>query len=262
MCLAYLSLGQPGWPLLIAANRDEFHQRASARAAPWPGHPEIVAGRDLTAGGTWLGCTRRGRFAFLTNYREPGRAVPAGAPSRGVLVRDFLAGSEAPELYVARVAAHGQAWAGFNFIAGDPDGAWYFSNRDPSETVRRLYGRHVLSNHLLDTPWPKARRLQDSLDALAPAQWMDEPTAVFTLLRDTTPAAVQEMPHTGLPAQREALLSSPFVISPDYGTRCSTVLAVAADGRMLFSEQGYDAGGLIRERHDWRWQRRSWQPPH
>lgn len=262
MCLAYLSLGRPGWPLLIAANRDEFHARAATSAAPWSDHPEIIAGRDLLAGGTWLGCTRGGRFAFLTNYREPGRTVPPGTPSRGALVRDFLAGTIAPADYMAQVAARTQTWAGFNLIVGDLDGAWYFGNRDPSRAVRALKGRHVLSNHLIDTPWPKAKRLQRSLDALEPGRWMEEPAALFVLLHDTTPADAQELPRTGLSPQREELLSSPFVISPDYGTRCSTVLAASDDGRMLFSEQSYDAAGLVRERHDWRWQRQQPQAGH
>lgn len=253
MCIAYLSIGHPDWPLLIAANRDEFHRRASAPAAPWPGHPGLIAGRDLVAGGTWLGWTRAGRFGFLTNYREPGRTPPPDAPSRGTLVRDFLLGSASAEDCLQDLAGRAQEWAGFNLVVGDKASVGYLSNRDPAGAPRRLSaGSHVLSNHLLDTPWPKARRLREHLDALAHDQWAADPDAVFAALRDTTQAADDERPDTGLEPERERLLSSPFIISPDYGTRCSTVIAVDRQGNTLFCEQSYDPDGRLRERHDWR----------
>jgi uncharacterized protein with NRDE domain len=256
MCIAYLALGHPSWPLLIAANRDEFHARDSATAGPWPGHPDVIAGRDLRAGGTWLGWTRQGRFGFLTNYREPGHPTPPGAPSRGALVRDFLLGPDRADTYADALAAHAGDWAGFNLVIGDAHGAWYLGNRDPRGTARRLPpGRYVLSNHLLDTPWPKAERLRASLDALSPERWTEDPDTVFTLLHDTTQAADDELPNTGLDRPFEQLLSSPFIISPDYGTRCSTLIAVAHDGRALFSEQTYAPDGSARERHDWRFAR-------
>ncbi len=253
MCIAYLSLGAPGWPLLIAANRDEFHARPTRAAGPWPQAPDLVAGLDLQGGGTWMGATAAGRYALLTNYREPANPVPPGAPSRGLLVRDFLLGGDDPADWIAAIAARADNWAGFNLIAGDARQAWYLGNRDPARAPRRLGpGRYVLTNHLLDTPWPKAARLRASLDALPPAAWASEPEQVFERLRDTTPAEDARLPATGLALERERLLSSPFIISPDYGTRCSTVLAGAADGRTFFSEQGYDASGRLRERHDWR----------
>lgn len=253
MCIAYLSLGAPGWPLLIAANRDEFHARPTRAAGPWPQAPDLVAGLDLQGGGTWMGATAAGRYALLTNYREPANPVPPGAPSRGLLVRDFLLGGDDPADWIAAIAARADNWAGFNLIAGDARQAWYLGNRDPARAPRRLGpGRYVLTNHLLDTPWPKAARLRASLDALPPAAWASEPEQVFERLRDTTPAEDARLPATGLALERERLLSSPFIISPDYGTRCSTVLAGAADGRTFFSEQDYDTSGRLRERHDWR----------
>lgn len=253
MCIAYLFIGHPDWPLLIAANRDEFHNRASSPAAPWADHPALIAGRDLVAGGTWLGWTRPGRFGFLTNYREPGHPPPPHAPSRGALVRDFLIGGDTPESYLQGILTHARDWAGFNLIVGDPQGVWYLSNRDPAGAVRRLRsGQHVLSNHLLDTPWPKATRLRACLDALEPGQWAADPDSVLSALRDTTQAPEGDLPDTGLEHEFERLLSSPFIVSPDYGTRCSTVIAMASSGETLFCEQSYGPDGRPRERHDWR----------
>lgn len=253
MCIAYLSLGNPGWPLLIAANRDEFHARPTRAAAPWPEAPDLIAGLDRQGGGTWMGVTASGRHALLTNYREPGHPVPPGAPSRGLLVRDFLRCEDDPAVWIDTVAVRSDDWAGFNLIVGDARQTWYLGNRDPARAPRRLPpGRYVLSNHLLDTPWPKAARLRASLDALPPATWAAAPEQVFERLRDTTPAEDTRLPATGLTLEFERLLSSPFIISPDYGTRCSTVLTRSADGRTLFSELGYDAAGRPLERHDWR----------
>ncbi len=253
MCLAYLSLGNPDWPLLIAANRDEFHARPTRAAGPWPEALHLIAGRDLQGGGTWMGVTAAGRHALLTNYREPGHPVPPGAPSRGLPVRDFLLNADEPAAWIAALAARADDWAGFNLIVGDTRQTWCLSNRGPMRAPRRLEpGRYVLSNHLLNTPWPKAARLQAALDALPPAAWASAPEQVFERLRDTAPAEDARLPATGLSLELEHLLSSSFIISPDYGTRCSTVLARAADGRTLFSELGYDAAGRPGERHDWR----------
>ena len=253
MCIAYVSLGNPHWPLLIAANRDEFHARPTQSAGPWPDTPQLIAGRDLTGGGTWMGTTTGGRYALLTNYREPGHLMPADAPSRGLLVRDYLLDDAPPDIWLAALAGRAQDWAGINLIVGDATQAGYLGNRDGARTPRRLVpGTYVLSNHLLDTPWPKAARLRAALDTLPPACWAAAPEQVFERLRDTTPAADALLPATGLSPERERLLSSPFIVSPDYGTRCSTVLVRAADGSGLFSEQGYDPAGQPRDRHDWR----------
>lgn len=253
MCIAYLSLGHPQWPVLIAANRDEFHARPTRAAGPWPGCPGVIAGQDLSAGGTWLGYAAGGRFALLTNYREPGLPTPAGAPSRGVLVRDYLLSAASAADYSRAIASRSADWAGFNLIVGDLHQVWYLGNRDPAGSPRPLKpGRYVLSNHLLDTPWPKSRRLRDALDALPAERWTQAPDEVFALLHDTTQAQASDLPDTGLATAHEQLLSSPFIISPDYGTRCSTLIAIQADGATLFSEQSFDAAGHSTERHDWR----------
>lgn len=251
MCIAYLALGDPLWPLLIAANRDEYHARPTAAAAPWADRPDIISGLDLKAGGTWLGWTHAGRFALLTNFREPGAQRP-DAPSRGMLVSDFLRGHLPAADYAAEVQTAGQRYNGFNLIVGDPQGACYVGNRDPRQQVVSLTpGRYVLSNHLLNTAWPKATRLRTALDAQAPGTLAADPDRVFAVLRDAQPADDRTLPNTGLSPEFERLLSSPFIVSPAYGTRCTTLIAVAADGSTMFSEQQYDPAGQACERHDW-----------
>jgi len=252
MCIAYLALSvHPDWPLFIAANRDEFHARPCLAAAPWPAQPDIISGIDIRAGGTWLGVARSGRYALITNYREPARVID-GAPSRGMLVSSYLQGTQTPQDYAHAVQAQGAAYNGFNLIVGDLTGACYAGNRADQAQVRSLApGRYVLSNHLLDTPWPKARRLRTSLDAL-PLETLDQSlTPIFDALRDTTMAQDADLPATGLPLARERLLSSPFIISDTYGTRCSSILAVHADGHAIFSEASYDETGRQTQRHDW-----------
>lgn len=252
MCIAYLALGDPQWPVFIAANRDEYHARPSVPAAPWPEHPRLIAGLDIQAGGTWLGLGPDGRFAFLTNYREPGRQK-AQAPSRGALVRDFLLGRQSADAYAQATHAAGGAYNGFNLVVGRPGGAYYVGNRSGQPAATALTtGRYVLSNHLLDTPWPKASRLRQALDALPLTDMSNTLELAFAILRDTTQAQDDALPDTGLAIAQERLLSSPFIISPMYGTRCSSVVAIHADGHTLFSEISYDPAGQITERHDWR----------
>src|SRR5690606_7618775 len=167
MCIAYLAVGvDADWPLVIAANRDEFHHRPTLAAAAWSDHPHIIGGRDLEGMGTWLGATRDGRYALLTNYRDPGRNIPL-APSRGQLVSDFLVGDAPPQHYINQVHAKAQRYNGFNLIVGDLKESWYIGNRHRSATPMQMHsGRYVLSNHVLDTPWPKAKRLRRALDAV------------------------------------------------------------------------------------------------
>ncbi len=256
MCIAYLRLGEPQWPLLIAANRDEFHHRPTAPLAPWPGASGMLAGRDLLAGGTWLGWASSGRFALLTNYREPGATVAADAPSRGSLVQGFLQSQLTAEKYLQELAQSMHLWAGFNLIAGYADGrAWYLSNRMSSHIPVYLQpGVYVLSNHLLDTPWPKSERLRAHLNDLAPARWAAQPELVLSILRDTQQAADPDLPTTGLNLQLERLLSSPFIISADYGTRSSSVIALDHECNGIFCEQSYASSGIVTQRHDWRLQ--------
>lgn len=252
MCIAYLAIGEhPRWPLFIAANRDEFHHRPSLAAAPWPDRPDIISGMDVLAGGTWLGVTRQGRYALITNYRNPAAQRP-DAPTRGKLVSDFLSGTQAPLAYAREVLARSSAYNGFNLIIGDHTHSCYLSNRagqaDPKILSR---GRYVLSNHLLDTPWPKSQRLRHALDLFPLERLEDTLMPVFDALRDPTVAQDDALPATGLTRERERLLSSPFIVSDTYGTRCSTIIALRSDGPSLFSEMSYDSSGRQSERHDW-----------
>jgi len=255
MCIAYLALNvHPDWPVFIAANRDEFHQRPAHPAAPWPDRPDIVAGRDIQAGGTWMGVAASGRFALVTNFREPG-ASPEPTPdrSRGALVADFLRGTTSATDYLNMLQP--ARYQGFNLIVGDGTSTAYLSNRvrqhDTGNPHVLAPGRYTLSNHLLDTPWPKTRRLRKALAVWPNDDLLQSLQPVFDALADTTPARDDQLPDTGLSLVRERMLSSVFIRSPDYGTRCSTVLAIRADGRAIFSEWSFDQEGRGQMRHDW-----------
>lgn len=237
MCLIALAWqAHPDYPLIVAANRDEFHHRPAAAARFWPEAPAVLAGRDLAAGGTWLGITRRGRFAALTNVREPGAAQ--GSRSRGLLVSAFLQGGDSPQTYAAAVAADGAAYSGFNLLVGDADSLWWVSNRAPAPAPV-VPGVHALSNHLFNTPWPKVQRARDGLAA---ALAVPSAERLFALLADDRAAPDDELPDTGVGLAMERLLSPPFIRSGGYGTRCSSVL-LAGRERILFAEQTFTPDG-------------------
>ena len=252
MCIAYIAIAaHPDWPVFIAANRDEYHDRPARAARPWPDHPQVIAGIDEQANGTWLGVTTSGRFALITNFRDPSHKL-ANPPSRGALTRHFLTTTEPAHDYAVAVSRRAHTFNGFNLILGDTHGVFYVGNRqEPCLPVRLEAGRHVVSNHLLNTPWPKAQRLRQALDAYPQAALFDNLDPVFELLKDATPAPDHTLPSTGVSLEMERLLSSPFIISPGYGTRCSTIVAIHASGRAIFSETSYDPSGTAIRRHDW-----------
>lgn len=227
------------YPCLLAANRDEFHARPAAAAAWWPDHPRLLAGRDLEAGGTWLGITRAGRFAALTNYRG---AAPrrADAPSRGTLVVDMLESGDTVARGLDHLREVGPRYNGFNLIFSDGQnlGVYESALGKGRELGPGIYG---LSNHVLDTPWPK---VQNAKSRLAEALRDPADTApLLALLRDDRPAPDEQLPQTGLSLAWERLLSSAFVRAPDYGTRCSTIIRIDAGGRAYFEEWGWDSNG-------------------
>jgi uncharacterized protein with NRDE domain len=228
------------YPLVLAGNRDEFHARPAAPASWWDDPEGLLAGRDLQAGGTWLGVTRNGRAAVVTNYRELGERLP-DAPSRGGLIVDYARSRQTPQSFLAQLAVRAQAYAGFNLIAGDAVTLAYYSNRNGAPRVLPpgIYG---LSNHLLDTPWPKLTRVRERFASALAADRAD-PDSLLALLDDRTPARDDERPDTGLPAELERALSAPFIVTPTYGTRCSTALTFSADGRCTFVERRFDAEG-------------------
>ncbi len=244
MCLAVLALhALPGIPVLIAANRDEFHARPTHPAAQWADAPGLYAGRDGLAGGTWMGVTAQGRFALVTNFREPGRYL-APAPSRGALVEDYLRGNDSPQAYLARTHESDQAYNGFNLIVGDTRQAWYLSNRDgpPRPLAPGIY---ALSNHLLDTPWPKLARTKTAFTEVLGRTPQPDLPALFDALADRQTATDEDMPATGLPPDRERLLSSPFIVSPDYGTRSSSVLVLREGGAGQLDERRFAPDGTV-----------------
>ena len=257
MCLAIVALdAHPRYRVVIAANRDEFHARTAAPAHWWTSG--MLAGQDLVGGGAWFGVTRSGRWALVTNYRE-GIPRDPDAPSRGKLVTAALLDPSPPLLCAAAIARDGARFHGFSLLVGEiigqegseprpsPPGdrstAAYVSNR-ASGAIALPAGIHGLSNHLLETPWPKLvrskARLADALDGQA----LDT-AAAFALLADREPADDATLPATGMSRERERMLSSAFIVSPDYGTRCSTVFTLARDGSANFVERSFDAAGSM-----------------
>ena len=242
MCLILIAHGaHPDYPLVIAANRDEYYARPSAKAAFWQDHPHILGGRDLEGMGTWLAVTRSGRFAALTNFRDP-RERKTNAPTRGQLVSGFLANEREPREYLEQVAAQAPSYNGFNLLAGDLGGVFYFCSR--SGAVQQVPpGIHGLSNHLLDTPWPKVARGKERLQAAL----SDGPSteALLELLHDRKPAAENELPDTGVGAEMERVLSPALIVSEMYGTRASTAVLFGEDGSVSFAERTILPGGEI-----------------
>lgn len=235
MCLIlFANEHHPRYRLILAANRDEFFERPTEPAAFWKDESGLLAGRDLKSGGTWLGVTRTRRFAAVTNYREP-RRQKAEAPSRGVLVTQFLRGRDDPEAYLHRLARTADRYNGFNLIVGDGETLFYFSNRE--ERVRRVEpGVHGLSNHLLDSPWPKVVQGKAAFAAAIEGEAVD-PNGLLHLLQDRTYAAEADLPDTGVGDEWERVLSPIFISTPAYGTRSSTVLTIDREGQVAFVEQ-------------------------
>lgn len=240
MCLIVLSWRQRAdYPLVLAANRDEFQARPTAPAAFWAEAPQVLAGRDLVGGGSWLGVTRSGRLAAITNFRDPAERRP-GAPSRGGLVREFLCGEMPPEAYLQALAASAGAYAGFNLLVADRQQLGYLASRTREWRLLPpgLYG---LSNGLLDTPWPKVTSAKAALAVHLAAGEIDA-ASLFPLLADTARPADALLPTTGIGLDWERLLSSCFIAGPDYGTRSSTIVLVGGDGHLRFRERTFAPG--------------------
>ena len=242
MCLVLLALqSHPEYRLIVAANRDEFYDRPTAPAAFWPDAPAVLGGRDLQAGGTWLGIETGGRFAAVTNYRQ-GQRESAATHSRGHLVSNFLIGKAAAFDYVEQVRRDADQYNGFNLIAGDAGTLWYYSNREGSVRALRP-GVYGLSNHLLDTPWPKVAETKRAFGAMLHARGEELIDQLFDLLADPRQAPEDQLPATGVGAEWERLLSAAFIASEDYGTRSSTVLLLHREGNIAFLERSFGPGG-------------------
>ena len=237
MCLIVVGWRvHPDFPLLLAANRDEFYARPTAAAGRWPETPQVIGGRDLEAGGTWLGITDSGRLAAVTNVREPG--MVQGPRSRGQLTRDFLLDDQPAMDYARRI--NPDAYSGFNLLLADGNSLIYCSNRDgePRQLTPGIYG---VSNHRLDSPWPKLQTARQKFTQAI--QKLPDEAAFFELLADKTIVADENLPQTGVPLAWERLLSAIFVQSESYGTRASTLLRQDAEGRIELHERSFGAHG-------------------
>lgn len=246
MCLIILAHQcRPGQPLVVAANRDEFFARPTAPARFWQDHSSLLAGQDLELGGTWLGITRNGRFAAITNSRDPARTAPAPR-SRGELTLNFLVGADSPRDYLHRIAESADAYAGFNLLLADTDSLWYFSNHGekavagPRALQPGLYG---LSNASLDTPWPKVEMGKSRMSKLAD----DAPDhgALLTVVNDPRLASPEALHGQGLTGEMDQALSAQFIQAGHYGTRCSTTLWTEDSGTINWRETSYDETGAV-----------------
>lgn len=243
MCLLVVAWRRhPDCHLIAAGNRDEFHARPTRPAAFWPDRPPILAGQDERAGGTWMGVTRGGRFAAITNVREPG--AEAGRRSRGELPLAFLDSDIPAAAFVTGLADRQSDYAGFNLLVSDGEELHYISNRDPAGPRALSPGLHALSNHLLDTPWPKLVRLRERF-AQRLADGAVDAATLLSLLDDRQPARPDDLPDTGLDPALERRLSAPFVVSEQYGTRSSTLAWLGTDGVGHYHERRFDASGHI-----------------
>lgn len=235
MCLIVFSYRQhPKYDLIFAANRDEFFRRPAREARFWPEHPHLLAGKDLEAGGTWMGITTGGHFSAITNFRDMS-VHKENAPSRGHLVLDYLIQEQDPEAFLHQIDEKADLYNGFNLLMGTIDKLLYYSNQTRRiQTIRPgLYG---LSNHLLNTPWPKVERARHQLQDLLDRDAVTEEN-LLRLLMDGRPAPDEELPDTGLPKELERAVSSIFIKSSHYGTRASTVLLIDKQGEVTFCER-------------------------
>jgi len=242
MCLILVAWRvHPNFPCVVAANRDEYFGRPTAEADWWEEPEQILAGRDLQAGGTWLGVTRTGRFAALTNFRDPAVTKP-DAPSRGALVTGFLTAAGSTSEGLKEIARRGAQCNPFNVLCSDGQDLGVYESTTGLGRILAP-GVYALSNHLLDTPWPKVTqaksRLAEALNDLP------QSAAMLDLLRDTEPAVDEDLPRTGVSLELERMLSSAFVRGENYGTRCSTIVTADAGGAATFAEWTWDQSGSL-----------------
>jgi uncharacterized protein with NRDE domain len=242
MCLIlFAHQASARYRLVLAANRDEFFDRPAAPAQWWPDRPDVLGGRDLSKGGTWLGVTRSGRWSAVTNFREGVRPDPA-LRSRGFLTAEFLAGQASAEVYASELSGQLSDYAGFNLLVGDGASVWYLGNRPPD--VRAVpAGVHGLSNHLLNSQWPKVREGRAGLAALLDADEEKLVAGLFNVLSDRQRAADAELPDSGVGLEWERVLSAKFIVREGYGTRASTVVLIRADGSLRFEERTFAPEG-------------------
>ncbi len=229
----------PRYSLVLAANRDEYYERPTAEATFWEEVPWLLAGRDLRAGGTWLGITTGGRIAAITNYRDPA-SVRDGVPSRGELVSRFLLAGKSPLEYLEDLAQMGHNYNGFNLVFGEKHNLFWYSNRGDGGGYLGpgIYG---LSNHLLDSPWPKVTRGKANMARLLSGGHNPVPEDLFSLLLDRHIPDDGCLPDTGVGLEWERILSPLFIASPHYGTRSSTILLIDQEDQVTFVERTFNS---------------------
>lgn len=255
MCLILFAIGvHPEHPLILAANRDEFHARPTAPAAFWSDHPQVLGGRDLQAGGTWMGVSRGGRFAAVTNFSEP-PPEPLPPRSRGDLVADYLTGSTPAAEYLQALAGVLDEFRGFNLILGDAHELWYLSNRAGTDTAHRLApGTYGLSNHLLDTAWPRVNRGKSALADFERAEQTPSVASLLALLGDESEPRDEELESLHPDQDGPGARAPCFIRGDAYGTRASTVLLMDRGGQVRFTEQRFGPNGTRGERDDYRFE--------
>ena len=241
MCLINFHFGDhPTYKLVIAANRDEAYARPTAEASFWKDEPAILAGRDLKQMGTWLGITKQGRFAALTNFRDP--TLPeTGKISRGEIVRNYLAHNMKPEDFIERLRKERNHYAGFNILLGSPDQLFHYNNI-LDELSEITPGTHALSNHTLNTPWPKVVKGRELLREQVKRNNQINPSALFRITSNAEKAPDDLLPNTGVGIELERILSPLFITSSHYGTRSSTVILVDRENNVIFRERIYQQG--------------------
>ena len=245
MCLILISYRQyKKWPLVIAANRDEFHSRPSDPADYWEDAPSILAGRDQLHGGTWLGVDRNGRLSAVTNYQDPS-VDKMDKLSRGKLVRNFLLGNKSAEHHLHEVKQQCHRYNGFNLLAEDKSGLFYLSS-STGELTSLLPGLYGISNDQLDIACPKLEKGKAQLEKILSDNYVPG-DKILELLSDTTKFPDKSLPDTGTDLNREQIFSPIFIKGQDYGTRCSTVVIINSDGKLRFTERTFNKEG--REMH-------------
>lgn len=242
MCvIAFAWNAHPRWRLLLVGNRDELHARPSAALTRWPGSPGILAGRDLEAGGTWMGLVESGRVAVVTNVRNP--AAPAGGASRGWLVTDFLRGTDSAARHAEALAAEAAGYHPFNLLLFDAAAAWFVSNAPTTRVAEITQGVHGLSNGDLDAPWPKVRRATAALRSFLADGGRQPFVDLLDAFADERTAPDGLLPDTGVGIALERRLSPVFVRDPRYGTRATTLVALERRGGGCIIERRFGADG-------------------
>ncbi len=240
MCLIVFAWkAHPRYPLILAANRDEFYKRPTQQAGFWEEFPKMVAGKDLKAGGTWMGITSSGRFASVTNYRDPANIDPK-AKSRGDIPIDFLTGSDLPMDYLKKLDTDSENFNGFNVLLGDLKDLFHYSNYE--DKINQISpGVHGLSNALLDTPWPKVSFVKNEFQKVISGAFSQRD--LLDLMGQTETFADDQLPKTGVPYEWEKAISAVCIRTPTYGTCCTTIITIDQEGTVSFFEKTYPVGG-------------------